>query len=192
PSGSTSRRRRRTRRTRHPSTGRSTSGSSARRRSTASSRLCTGPPCARRATTATASSDKVDRIRVERLVLAHDRDLLGDCLGDQETVEGIPVVERERHDQRCVREADAEERDVVLRQLRGEEAAVVAGERELAEADLDRDLPEAGDAEQEVVRRLFPSRRGHGRSAKDLPRGTTGTRGYRGGASLRVLGEVVE
>src|SRR5512139_3545816 len=93
----------------------------------------------------------LDPVPREHRVRRDDRDPLFESLGHEQAVERVAVVEREGGDPGAVPEVDGQGLEAVGGQLLGQEPVERAVDLQRAQADLDRDLPAAGDAHEALV-----------------------------------------
>jgi hypothetical protein len=81
----------------------------------------------------------------------HDRQLLLESLGHEQTVERIAVMEGKSGDPGAVLEVHGQGLETVGGELLGEEPVECALDLQGPQAHLDRDLPSAGDAHEALV-----------------------------------------
>lgn len=97
------------------------------------------------------SPQSLDSVSIQRIVTAHERQVLRQTLRDQHPVKGITVVkgkpgDLERMSNRDVKNGEAIERDLLRNKfLQG------LAKSELAQTGFDGDFPDAGDAQETFV-----------------------------------------
>ena len=112
--------------------------------------------CARAAPQPDTSPEHVDVVGRQTAVRADQLMLVEISLGDQEAVEGVSVMPRQRLHPGCVPGGHRKLIEVESPQRVGPRGI----DDELPQRSLDRDLPDAGGADREAVRRLLECRLG--------------------------------
>ena len=105
----------------------------------------------------------------------HDRQLLLERLRNEQAIERVAVVEWQCGDPHDVPEIDWQHREAIRGHLLGKEPIDRYGELDFSQAQFDRDLPSAREAEQALVGRLG------NRAARPCRELVVETRGYNAG-----------
>ena len=84
----------------------------------------------------------------------HQHQLLDACLGDEETIKGIVVVPGQVLDRQGVDYRDRQFGKTTAFELPGQPAAGEGGKADFSERRLDGDLPRAGGAHENPIRRI--------------------------------------
>ncbi len=109
-------------------------------------------------------------IYIKNSISAQELKLVDERLGSKQAIERIAMVKREVIHRKHMAEVDFEERDAILLQLRGQEQVERLSNSQLTDADLNRHLPDAGDAQKYIVCGILDNLAG-------------------GGAELRCIGD---
>ena len=97
------------------------------------------------------SPDERDAVLPKHAVGGNDRELVLESLCREQTIEWIAVAKRQVNDSDNMPELDVEQGKAVERQLLRNEPVKAPGETKLSKTELDRELPAAGDAEEDLV-----------------------------------------
>ena len=97
------------------------------------------------------SPESLNRVGIEGGIGAHERNVLDEGLRDQEPVEGIAMMKRQAGDFVRVPQLDGQKSNTIEAQLSRDEGVERLGNGKPAEVELDRDLPDARDAQERFV-----------------------------------------